>query len=331
MVRVKKILSRRKVFIILTLLIILFTAFFILSHAAVNNVVSPPRSTLTHSQKKLLAEPDSLGIEIDARQLLNGQVPTLIVTSNGKPSKKGILLREQLLKLDQPITAVESLTLPHANIILLHGRKGKKEDLLPIAERFCALGFRCIIPDLPAHGESPISVCSYGADDFERSIPLSIYTELSSDRTFAQTPFHLWGMSMGGSFLTYAAALDDAPWDSLIIVASFSSFESIFNRRTPSIFREWLAERVKNAGGTHPKEILPIVQAARISTPLLQFHGSKDKLIKLSNGKALFEAFKSTDKEFITVPDANHSNILITPMKVYAKMASFMLGRNKDQ
>ena len=44
----------------------------------------------------------------------------------------------------------------HGTLILLHARKGRKEDLLPVAERFAAAGFRCLIPDLPAHGESRV-------------------------------------------------------------------------------------------------------------------------------------------------------------------------------
>ena len=37
-------------------------------------------------------------------------------------------------------------------LLILHGRSGIKENYLAVAERFCAVGFRCVIPDLPGQG-----------------------------------------------------------------------------------------------------------------------------------------------------------------------------------
>jgi|GEM_PF-3411362 len=37
-------------------------------------------------------------------------------------------------------------------MLILHGRSGMKEDYLAVAERYRAIGFRCLIPDLPGHG-----------------------------------------------------------------------------------------------------------------------------------------------------------------------------------
>lgn len=290
------------------------------------NIVSPPRRPLQGYHSAILANPHKYGIIISHRNLLQGKVPTLVVTSNGMISKRGQISRDQLTEQKVAIPHLKGISIPHASIIFLHGRNGRKEDLLPIAERFCALGFRCILPDLPSHGDSPLPVCHYGSSDFETRLPEEVFTELAEKEGFTKQPVHLWGISMGGSFLTHSAASNKAPWESLTIVASFGSFQKVVAHNVPNFLLNLVEGKIEAHGGTHPDLINPEKLAAQIGLPLLQFHGEQDNLIPIDQGRKLFERFQGTRKEFVAVPNADHDNILITPMKLYARMAAFMLG-----
>ncbi len=293
------------------------------------HLVSPPRRALQDYHNSILANPDKYGIAISTRNLLQGKVPTLVVTSNGTVSQRGRILRDQLKKQRVSIPHLTDISVPHATIVLLHGRNGRKEDLLPIAERFCSLGFRCILPDLPSHGDSPLSICHYGSSDFETRLPKKVFLEVAKKEGFAKQPVHLWGISMGGSFLTHSAASNEAPWTSLTIIASFGSFQKVVSHKVPNLLHGFIEKKFEDHGGTRFNAINPEEVATQVDLPLLQFHGEQDDLIPINQGRQLFEGFQSAQKEFIVGPNANHDNILITPMKLYAKMATFMLTTQK--
>ncbi|MDB2347476.1 alpha/beta hydrolase [Verrucomicrobiales bacterium] len=93
-------------------------------------------------------------------------------------------------------------------LILIQGRNGRKESLLRVAEQFTAIGFRCLIPDLPAHGESPIAHVAHGASSMEKALPSKMITNARQTLGWpsADAPIGLWGMSMGGAMATAAAA-----------------------------------------------------------------------------------------------------------------------------
>ncbi|NQW99491.1 hypothetical protein HQ447_02445 [bacterium] len=79
---------------------------------------------------------------------------------SGNLGDRGIKIRQQLSARGLALKpAGESI----GTRVLVHGRKGRKEDYLPIAERLCASGFRCVIPTLIAHGTTDsVSAIAYG-------------------------------------------------------------------------------------------------------------------------------------------------------------------------
>jgi uncharacterized protein len=55
-------------------------------------------------------------------------------------------------------------------------------------------------------------------------------------------------------------------------------------------------------------------------------HGDVDPLISMERGKRLFNAIGSREKLWIKVPGANHNNILITPIPLYAAMGEWFIN-----
>ena len=293
-----------------------------------DQLASPPRRSLMDYHREILADPAAHGMGIGRFTASDG-TPCLVCIPKGVPGMRGALIRDQLLARNLTVPSFGAIT---GNLMLLHGRKGRKEDFLPIAERLCAAGFRCIIPDLPAHGEHPGKVITYGVR--EAALPARVLREASLHFGFQGQPCGLIGMSMGGSVAVHAAALPDAPWRALVVVASFDSLEPAVRgqaaaRVGDTLARPWMrgaAAIYESRTGLSLASIQPGLHAARISIPTLMAHGDRDTVTLLSSGKKLYGSLPaSTEKHWIEVPGAGHDNVLITDYPIYAAIAGWML------
>ena len=186
----------------------------------------PPRRALQDYHRDYLDHPAAHGLLIHRAEVsIDGPphpVPYLVCEPDvhAGPAARGTKLRDQLAAGGSVVPAYGFV---RGNLVLLHGRKGRKEDLLPVAERFCAAGFRCLLPDLPAHGENMAPNCGYGTFVQEAEIPAAVLDDAARRFSFsADQPAGLWGISMGGSYALSAAKVDAKRWDRVIVVCSFA-------------------------------------------------------------------------------------------------------------
>lgn len=324
---------RRRLFLVLGLLAVLvLTGLVFVVARASSELVSPARRVLQAYHQEWLEQPAAHGISIERFTALEGRVPCLLVLPDAKAglSPRGEKIRGQL--------AAGGISLPAfgdtvGTLVMMPGRNGGKEDLLPVAERFCAVGFRCLLPDLPSHGESPMNICTFGASEFDGRLPSAVLSEASTRFKFSPQPAGLWGMSMGGAYVARAASQPGANWNALVVVCSFDSLNSVLNRK----IRSWagpltpgLSLAIRRAcvlrGGVDPTTVQPVKWAASISAPLLMAHGSQDALIPEAFGKRLFDAYGSPEKRWVSVEGGDHERVLVTDMPLYAAMAEWYLA-----
>lgn len=280
--------------------------------------------------REFLSIPSAHGFTLDHFTTKDG-TPSLVCTPDpsGNLGERGTKIRQQLsargLKLEPAGTVKGTL-------LLIHGRRGRKEDYLPIAERLCAAGFRCVIPDMPAHGDHPASIATYGIR--EATLPARVLTEAAARFNFEPQPAGLLGMSMGGSVAVHAASLPDAPWKTLVILSSFDSFPTVIegqaNRHIGSALGPLWAKATDYVyhwkSGISIRDIQPHLHATSIHIPTLIAHGTSDRVIDITSGRRLFEALPaSTAKRWIEIPGADHDNALITAYPIYADIAEWML------
>ncbi|MEI6178389.1 MAG: hypothetical protein WCS43_15965, partial [Verrucomicrobiota bacterium] len=147
-----------------------------------SEIASPPRRPLMDYHREFLTNQAGHGMHIDSFTAGDG-TPCIVVTPAGEPGERGVIIRKQL--------AERGLSLPSfgqiiGTLVLTHGRKGRKEDYLPIAERLCAAGFRCVIPDLPGHGDHPANIATYGVR--EAGLPGRMLNETSQKFGFDPQP-----------------------------------------------------------------------------------------------------------------------------------------------
>jgi uncharacterized protein len=291
-------------------------------------LAQPPRRPLQEYHQAILTAPEAHGLRVRTMILSDG-TPTLVCEPSGDPSAKGRRLRDQLegahISLPSPGATIGTM-------VLLHGRRGRKEDWLPAAERFCAVGFRCLMPDLPAHGDHPRVLAAYGQR--ESRLPAMMVRECSAHFGFDAGRPALMGISMGGAVAIQAAAQDPTLWSSLAVVSTFDRLENAVRSQADA-----MAGRVLGAVwlcGTRPafhlQSGLPLWRieslhaASMLPLPVLVAHGTADTVIPMACGRRLFEAVGSPHKQWVEVPGADHANIFITDFPLYAALARWALA-----
>ncbi len=295
-----------------------------------SEIASPSRRPLMDYHREFLANPSNHGIRIDSYTTIDC-TPCLIVTPDmGRGLKtRGMIIREQLASRGHALSPAGEIV---GTLVLVHGRKGRKEDYLPIAERLCATGFRCVIPDLPAHGAHPENHATYGIREGEMLNRL--LREVSAYHGFPLEPAGLLGMSMGGAAAIHAAARDDAPWRALVIISSFDSLQPVIEMQVSKFVGNHLGSFYCHlAGWTYDRKtgirldaIQPHRHASSLAIPTLIAHGTDDQVVSITAGRQLFAALpEDIPKQWIEVPGADHENVLITDFPIYAEIAQWML------
>lgn len=282
-----------------------------------------------------LNHPEQHGMKLQKIPCENGQSRCLIASPDAQSilGQRGIIMRQQLQSMH---------TLPPVHgtakglLVLLHGRGSRKEFMLPIAERFVAAGFICIIPDLPAHGEHLAKQQFFASKDSEAHFANKILNEARQYLNRPKLPAAIWAMSLGGVFANRSVAHNEQLWQGLVIVSSFDELDKVLRDKL-NFLPHFLAEPIQSLFlqiikwrvGFDVKESNPKFWAKTITLPVLLAHGDQDKVIQPSRGRALFNSYASKDKTWISVRGGNHHNVLITPMPLYATMGAWLLTHIK--
>lgn len=291
-------------------------------------LVEPPRKVLTERHREWLAHPAAHGLRIRRGETAAG-TPYLLCEPGAAAGERGRLIRRQLAERG---TSVGRFGTVRGTLVLLHGRGMRKEDLLLVAERFCAAGFRCLLPDMQGHGENPEPRLQFGTSSAERSLPGEVLESAAARFGFEPGPCGLWGMSLGGAFAVRAAAEDRTRWEAVVVVSSFDELAPVvrgearrrFGRAAP-LATLGLGEAVRWRGGCPPARVRPIEAAARLSMPVMIVHGTDDPLIGIEQGRRLYRAVPHLRKQWIAVAGAQHGNVLVTPQPVFCEMAAFFV------
>ncbi len=293
-----------------------------------------------------IAEPKRRAVQTGALPFLDGTAKAgftvkKFVSKGGMPclvcepdaldvfSKRAGILREQLSENGVSLKPAGEIV---GTILILHGRGGIKEDYLPVAERFCAVGFRCVIPDLPGHGSNPEKYTTYGLR--EAPMILKCYAEAAEKFGFAERPCGIFGQSMGGAEGIHTAALEGSPFGALVVVSSFDKLDTVIRGQTENMLGSVLGEAVRVPAdrvfgwktGVRISEVRPVDKAAKITIPTLIAHGDADKFVPTGGGRALYDSLPDgIEKKWVVVPGAGHNNVLITDFPIYATAAEWFL------
>jgi pimeloyl-ACP methyl ester carboxylesterase len=290
----------------------------------------PPRKPLDAWQREWLAHPGAHGMRI-VRGVATDGTPYLVCEPDAAtgPGARGRTLRAQLMAISTPPCRYGEIC---GTIVLLHGWGMRKESLLSTAERFCAAGLRCVVPDLPGHGENPAAATSFAEHTSERSLPARVLTDAATQLHFTSGPVALWGLSMGGAYALRAAAR--GPWNAVIVVSSFDALEPVVHdevARRIGFWSDMLMPGLNVATalrcGFQMRDVRPVESARSVAAPVFIVHGTADPLIPEQAGLRLFRAIPHARKRWLEVAAATHGNVLGTPQHVFCEMARWTLAQ----
>lgn len=315
--------------VVLTLLLAL--GVFLVAGRVEQEIFAPERRPMHSFHLERLNDPAEFGLRLRHHSCVSGKIPCLLAEPDAQagPGRRGIVLREQLVAsgITPPVYGAVKGT-----IVMLHGRNGRKESLLAVAERFVAAGFRCVIMDLPAHGQSSAGRLSFGSSEFERQLPAQVLREVAAAFDLPDEPVFLWGMSMGGAFALHAAQASER-WAGVIVVSSFARLDELLLQYAQQRYRRYASQLIKVLDVTRRLQGKPAISAinpeqwaAGVTVPTLVVHGDSDYYVPMQHGRRLFEALPAQNKQWLTVPGGGHRNVLSTPMQLYAAMSAWMLA-----
>jgi len=292
----------------------------------------PTRRAMQNYHQEILSQPARYGLHIERYTGPQG-TPCLLITPSPNPgaARKSRLLRELLAKsgvIPPPWGKIRG------TLVLLHGYQGRKEDNLPVAERFCAAGFRCLIPDLPGHGDHPAATATFGKN--EVGLVNALLDDAARRFRFAPKPAGLFGISQGGAIALQTAAQSGDRWQAVASVAAFASLDQPVHqaalRLSPELDRispfteTACASGVYCRAGFTPAGVRPVDDARHLRIPAFIAHGEDDRFIPPASGQAIFDAIPHERKTFRFVKGADHHDVLaVGSNALYAELCAFLL------
>lgn len=293
--------------------------------------LSPPRRSIEDWHRKILEAPAVHGMEVSQQTDAKGTPYMICEPSSVPQGEKSMTLRQEL---QQRGVAIAPWGTIRGTILLLHGHKGCKEDHLPICERFCAAGFRCLCIDLPGHGQNPASYATFGLT--EVSMLQNLWSEFLTLHPQAQGPLFLFGVSQGGAIALQSAANPNWHIQAVASVCAFTSLTQPIDASAdylPSMIRDLkpLTTRACAMGiycrsGFFPDQISPLQSAKHISCPVFLCHGTNDGFIPMQSVEKLYQAVPHSHKTMKMIEGAKHGNVLsVGSTTLYADICEFFL------
>ena len=199
-----------------------------------------------------------------------------------------------------------------ATVIILHGISNCKETQFGKAKTLTHNGFNAITLDLRAHGESGGEFCTFG---YREKYDIVAVVDSAMKLTGGK-PVGIWGASLGGAIGLQAMGLDkriafgiiESTFDEFEKVAKEYGADYLFGLRSDMIVNR-VIKKSGEIAHFEPATVKPVDAAAMIDRPVLFLHGDADDKIPIEFNRRNFEAVKSPDKQWITVPGGGHSNI----------------------
>jgi pimeloyl-ACP methyl ester carboxylesterase len=188
-------------------------------------------------------------------------------------------------------------------VALLHGWGGHAGQMTPLAKRLVGAGFRAVLLDGPAHGES----------DGSQSSLVHFGDALAEVSRVAGPLRGIVAHSLGSAGVTFAISRDALSADRLVFVAPPCHLESFWARFRSGLglsSSEWaqVQERSEAWLGLPFRDCTPIHLAPRMRVPLLVIHDQSDREIRIEEGRALVERWPGA--RMIETNGLGHARIL---------------------
>ena len=197
----------------------------------------------------------------------------------------------------------------HGAVLLLHGVRGNRREMLGRALWLHDGGYAVMLIDLPAHGESGGEQITFGLNEGAavRAALAELHRRAPGERV------GVIGVSLGAAALVLGHP-QPAP-DAAVLESMFPTIEDAVADRLALHIGEWarpaapaLLLQLPLRLHMEPAQLRPIEHIAALRCPMLLIAGDHDRHTRLVESQSLF-ATAAEPKQLWIVPDAAHINL----------------------
>jgi alpha-beta hydrolase superfamily lysophospholipase len=200
---------------------------------------------------------------------------------------------------------------PRANVVLFHGMRRNRLDMVSRVLMFANAGYRCILFDHRGHGESDGDLTSFGYH--ERHDVAAVATLVR--QAWPALPCAALGVSMGAAAVCFAAG-DSHVFDAVVLESLYHDLDRAFDHRVGGEFPEWFTTFrlgitwfIEQRMGAPLHEVSPAVHIAKLApTPILLVTGSEDAHAPPTDAHGI--AKQASSAQVCIIDGACHSNVL---------------------
>ena len=202
---------------------------------------------------------------------------------------------------------------PRATVLLFHGIRHNRQQMLSRVAFLVPAGYRCVVFDHRAHGESDGRRVSFG---YHERHDVRAVLRLARQR-WPEQPLGILGMSMGAAAICFGAAEVAQHCKAVIIESLYHDILCAFANRLqsgyyPSYFRhlvQGVIRRCERRIGESAQVLTPADWIAALApVPFLLVSGSQDEHATPAEAERLF-ARRQGPGEFLLVPGAGHEDV----------------------
>lgn len=211
-------------------------------------------------------------------------------------------------------------SLAKGTVIMFHGLSANKSYMVREAASFRLMGYRVMLVDFRAHGNSDGQNTTIGRNETEEAALAFNYI-----RTKDKKPVYCWGVSMGAVVLARAAAEGIIQPAGLILELPFASLQSHLKARArvlgfpqqPFAFlvTGWIGIERGFNGYKHST----VNYAKKINCPVLLQYGGKDGYVLKSEIDAIYQSIPGNKKALIGYEEAGHESLLMNEPERWKK------------
>ena len=239
----------------------------------------------------------------------------LVARSNRKVSPPPAHLRAEPVTITSP--SGETLAgwvfvpaSPRAAVVVLHGVRANRSDMLARAELLWSDGFAVLTPDLQAHGESTGKHITYG---HRESQDVEVSVRYLRQR-FPGLRVGGIGVSLGGAALVLAGGRVEV--DAAVLEAVYPTIAEALDNRIRSrvgpladLLSPLLLAQLEPRLGVRASDLSPVDAIRSMRCPVLIISGTRDVHTTAAQTQALFAA-ANAPKELWLVPGAAHVDLI---------------------
>ena len=213
-------------------------------------------------------------------------------------------------------------------VLLLHGVRGDRRDMLGRALALHGLGYTVMLIDLPAHGESEGDRITFG---LREAAGVVAALEFLGKRVPAEQ-VGIVGVSLGAASVVFARP--DRALAAVVLESMYPTImEAVEDRLTMRLgsvgkaLAPALLVQLPLRIGVTADQLRPIAEISSLKAPVLIVAGSKDLHTTLAETRRLFEA-ASEPKELWVVEGAAHVNLhSYAPQAYESRVFEFLAQR----